>query len=353
MPKIILLLFLVPISVLGVSKKGRYTKTKTINKNFNVSENAMLTITNKYGNIILQSWDKNTIEITITIKTNGNNEEDTKNRLKDISVQFSADNNHVNALTKIAKKRSSWFSGWKNNGVSIEIIYNVKFPINNKLLLNNDYGNISINKAKGNTTIYLDYGELNIGELLSPNNYINTDYVKNATIDYIKKGKINADYSSFEITQAEKITLNADYSSAIINNIQHLNYNCDYGNLKINNINTIIGNGDYNKANIKNITEKGIFNTDYGSLNLETTKTFGKIDLETTYTRVKIKTDQNTPFNIEANLNYSGFKYDEDEFTFNKEIIKSSKKYYLGYYKSKNTKSKININSSYGSITLY
>lgn len=351
--KILLLLFLLPTITLGTNKKGRYTKTKTINKSFNVNENTMLSIANKYGNIVLESWNKNTIEITVTIKTNGDDKENTNNRLKDISVQFSAKKNQVKAITKIAKRKSSWLSGWRNhNRVGIEVMYHVKFPVTNKLLLNNDYGNITINEVKGSTTIHLDYGEFNIGKLLSSNNYINTNYVKNATIDYVKNAEITADYSSLEIGEAERIKLNTDYSNITINSTQHLEYNCDYGKLKVNSVNTIIGNSAYNRANVKNITEKGVFNTDYGNLDLEVDKTFNKIDLKTTYVRIKIKTNK-TPFKIEANLNYSNFKYNESDFFFNKEIIKHSKKYYLGYYKSKNTNNQITINSSYGGIAFY
>lgn len=354
MPKILLLLLLVPITFFGFPKKGKYTKTKTINKSFKVNKNATLEIVNKYGNIILQSWDKNSVEITVIIKTNGNDENKTESRLNDISIQFNANYNYVNAITKIKKQRNSWFSGWtRSNNVNVQITYQIKMPVTNHLKLVNDYGNIIINKTKGDTDIDLDYGELNIGELLSTSNYINMDYAKNSNIDYIKEGEIDVDYTSLEVGESEKINLNTDYSNISFNSIKHLNYDCDYGSLKVNHTNVIIGDSDYNRASIKNIIEKGVFSTDYGNLNLETTKTFSTIELETTYTRVKIKTDQNTPFNIEANLNYSGFKYDEDEFTFNKEIIKSSNKYYLGYHKSKNTNSKINIDSSYGSITLY
>ena len=37
----------------------------------------------------------------------------------------------------------------------------------------------------------------------------------------------------------------------------------------------------------------------------------------------------------------------------NKEIIKTSSKYYEGYYNSDNTTSNITIKSSYGTITFY
>ena len=73
----ITLLLLFPIAVIANNGelKGKYTKEKTLNKEFSVSPNAMLKISNDYGNLDVTSWDQNRIVMQISIKVSGNNEE--------------------------------------------------------------------------------------------------------------------------------------------------------------------------------------------------------------------------------------------------------------------------------------
>ena len=51
MYKLLLILFLIPLAITATDKKGKYTKSKTINKEFKVTKNATLNVNNKFGNI--------------------------------------------------------------------------------------------------------------------------------------------------------------------------------------------------------------------------------------------------------------------------------------------------------------
>ena len=50
--KLLIIFFLIPIVAMGSNEKGKYTKTKTINEEFNVNSDATLHVKNKYGNIV-------------------------------------------------------------------------------------------------------------------------------------------------------------------------------------------------------------------------------------------------------------------------------------------------------------
>jgi hypothetical protein len=351
MYKIILILFLIPLTITATNKKGKYTKTKTINKEFKVSENATLNVNNKYGNIVITNWDKNQIEIEVTITTNGDNEDKVKKRLEQITVEFNANSSNVSAKTYIEKKSSSWNLWGNKNNVNMQINYLIKMPITNNVDLSNDYGAISIDKLEGSVKIDCDYGKLTIGELMNSNNKIELDYTNKSTIEFMKDGEIDADYSRLHIEKSGRVELNSDYSHLSFGEIESLDYDCDYGDLKIENAGSISGNSDYMHTSVNKLSGTGNFDSDYGSIKInELGENFKNIIVESSYAHIKFGLQPSTSFNISASLSYGKLKHD-DRFTFNKEIKKSSSKYYEGYYNTSNSTNNITIKSSYGSVS--
>ncbi|NOR26918.1 MAG: hypothetical protein GQ540_00140 [Lutibacter sp.] len=349
--KIVLIIFLIPLTITATDKKGKYTKSKTINKEYKVSKDATLNVNNKYGNITIASWNENKIVIDITITTNGNDEDKVEKRLKQIDVEFEASSSNVSAKTIIEKNSSNWNLWGKNNNVNMQIDYIIKIPVTNNVDLNNDYGAISLDKLEGTSKINCDYGKLTIGELLNANNHINIDYTNKSTIDFMKDGEINADYSTLHVEKSGKIKLNADYSHISFGKLESLNYNCDYGDLKIENCESLIGNSDYMHTTVGKLREMGDLNADYGSIKIKELDTnFKSIKLTSSYTNVKFGVSSSASFNITASINYGEFKFDEG-FTFTKEIKKSTSKKYEGYFNSSNSNSSIILKTSYGNVT--
>ncbi len=351
MYKLLLALFLIPLCISASDFKGKYTKTKTINKEFNVSQSATLKVLNKYGNIDIVTWSENKIVMDITITTNGNDEEKVEKRLEQIDVVFDASSSNVSAKTIIEKNAKSWNIWGKKNNVSIEINYKIKMPVTKNVDLSMDYGGISLDKLEGSAKSDCDYGRLSIGELLNTDNNINVDYTKVSNIEFMKEGSINADYSTIHLEKAGRIKLNADYSHLSFGMISDLEYNCDYGSLKIADAGNLNGSSDYMDATIGTLRGTGAFNLDYGSLKIKVLDSdFKSLKIESTYAHNKIGISSNNSFNVNANLNYASFKYG-DGFTFTKEIKKSTKKEYEGYYGSANSSKNITIISKYGSVS--
>ena len=351
MYKLLLILFLIPLAITATDKKGKYTKSKTINKEFKVTKNATLNVNNKFGNIDIITWNENKIVIDVTITTSGNDESNIEKRLEQIDVNFNSSSTNVSAKTIIEKNTSSWSFWGKKSNVSMQINYIIKMPVTNNVDLNNDYGSISLDKLEGNAKIDCDYGKLNIGELWNSDNKITIDYTNKSTIEFMEGGEIDADYSTLHVEKAVRTKLNADYSHISFGKLTSLDYDCDYGSLKIESIKNLKGNSDYMNITVGKLSETGDFDIDYGSFKINSlAEGFRSLKLESSYTRVKLGVSPNVSFNINASLSYCSFRYD-DGFTFNKEIKKSSSKYYEGYYNSPNSTNNITIKSSYGNVS--
>lgn len=354
--KIFLVFLIVPMAVFASENpkfKGKFTKTKTLNKEYTVNANASLLVDNSYGNVDIVTWNENRTVIEVVITTNGDDEGKVEDKLNKINVEFSGSASQVSAKTTFGDRKNSSWSWWgKNNNIKMEVNYVIKLPIGNSVDLNNDYGGISINELNGNARIDCDYGQLNLGQLNSKNNYLSFDYSKNSTIGYMKNGEINADYSSFVLEKVGDLELNADYTKSEVQQANRIDYNNDYGKMVVGSVKDLVGNGDYIPLRLGTLTGSLEVDTDYGSITIETvTSSAGDINIESEYAGIKIGYESGYSFDFMIELSYASLR-GEDGLEILKQSKSNSRKSYSGYNGTKGSGNNINISSQYGGVTL-
>ncbi len=350
----LLLLFPLLLAASDGNCYGKYSKEKTIKKEFSVDADAVLKVDNSYGNLNITSWNENRVVIEVHIKTAGNNEEKVLKKLNQISVDFEATNQLVSARTVFEKSRSNWGWNWgSNNDVHMQINYTIKVPIKNNVRLNNDYGSIILDRIDGHAKISCDYGRLEIGELRGRNNELNFDYTSKSTIEFMNSGTIKADYSDFTIEKAGDLIIKADYTNSTIRSMKNLDYSSDYGNITVESAENIQGNGSYITIKLGTVHGNVAINTDYGSVKIaKMAADAGNVKIHSDYTGIKIGYDPNYHFNFEINTSYAGVR-GIDDFELNISQVKNTSKYYKGYYGNETSPNFIDLSSDYGGITLY
>lgn len=318
-------------------------ETKIIDKSFTVNPNAELRINNKYGNINMTTWDKNTVEFHIEIKVDGANADRVKERIHSISVEFNANSNLVSAETIIKNIKNT-------NNINITIHYFVKLPKTNSVNLTNRYGNISLDALKGSSVINLDYGNLNLGNIQNPLNTWDLDYVTSANVDFVKSANITMDYSKLNVSKSEIINLSADYSDANIGQIEDLVSSMDYGNLFIENSGSVSNVAEYTNVKIGTVKTSFVSSMSYGSIAIGTVKKgFNKISIGADYSDVSIGMDSGAGYRLSGNFKYGGMKFPAN-VNMSRQIEKSVVKTYEG--KAGDGSGEILINMNYGSAKI-
>lgn len=349
---LIVFLLMLPGIVLGNNWNGKHTKEKTIKKEYTVNSNALLKVNNSYGNINVVTYSGTQVTIEVKIKTNGNDLEKVQKKLDEIDVEFSANSEQVSAKTIFNKENSkSWWNWGSNNNVNMEINYIIKLPITNKVDISNDYGSINLDKLEGRAVLSCDYGKITTKELMADYNYIAFDYTNNSYFEYIKSGKIVADYSGFTVAKAKSLEITADYTKSTVEVAEDVTYTCDYGSVNIGKANNVKGNGDYLTLRLGDIYKNVDIKADYGSIKIDNmTVNAGNVFIESDYVGITIGYSPSYHFNFDIDLEYASLR-EADGFEFNKKIIESTDKYYQGYYGNSNSGNNIKITSDYGSVT--
>lgn len=351
--KITLLFLLIPLITTANTDKKKHEKNKVIKKEFSVNKDAKVSLNNRYGNLNITTWDKNRVEIEVTITVKGDDLDAVEDKLSSIHVDFNANASYVEAETIFGDKKNSWSWWKKSKNMNYKINYVVKMPKTNSIDLDNDYGTIYLDEISGKANINCDYGKIIVGELLASNNRINLDYCATSTINYMKSGDLNIDYSKLNVNTSEKLRVNADYSTIKLEKTKSADFNCDYGSISIDDVEDINVNSDYVSVRLGIVRKNMDIDADYGSISVKNlAKDFENATINAQYTGVRIEVDSDAVFNFEIDLQYASFKRDNDKIEFYESNSKSTKKYYKGKYGKGNTGSTLKIKSQYGSVSI-
>jgi hypothetical protein len=331
--------------------------TKEFHKEYVAGTNTKLDISNRYGDVVIQSWDKDQVVIDVKVSVELPNKEKAEKLLSYIDVQFSKVENLISAKTVIDNKFN--FGIWSNNSRKFRIDYNVKMPVVTALTLANKYGNTDIDELHGLLSLDIQYGNLTAGKLtrgnVKPLSRLNLSYGK-ATIDETGWLDLTVRYvGKIEITKSQALLIDSKYSKLSLGETSSVVGESKYDNIRIESINNLILENGYTEVNIGVLTKKLNYNGSYGSFSIESVPSgFESIDIETHYMGVRLGIEESANYKLDAKVSYGGLKYNEDNFNKQRRIVENNSNEVSGIVgKEESPSSRVNITSSYGSVKLY
>jgi hypothetical protein len=233
-------------------------KEKTINKHYSVSSFDKLYIDNTYGEVHVNTWDKNEITVEVHIKVKAKNEASTQGLLDDIDIEDSRSSNKIMVNTSINKRHIT------NENTEMNIDYTVNMPLKNGLDIANKFGAVYLDDFEGPLNLKLEYGKLKTKKLSGPEKDINVKFggVDIASIEY---GNLDISYSKLTIDKAEKIDVKNSFEKTFINSVKELKINQRYGDLNIGSVDEISGKVEFAGMDIDKVTKSAEINLQYSS----------------------------------------------------------------------------------------
>jgi hypothetical protein len=328
--------------------------TKEFHKEYTAGTKT-LEISNRYGDVVIQSWDKDQIIIDVKVTVDMSNRERAQKFLDYIDVQFSESDNLISAKTIIDDKFN--FTGWGDSR-KFSIDYNIKMPVGTDLTLVNKYGNTDIDELHGLMSIDIRYGNITAGKLtrenIKPWNKLSLSYGK-GTIDETGWLDLTERYvGSLEITKSQAILLDSKYSRLSLGETSSMVGESKYDNIKIDNIKNLVLENGYTEVNIGELTKKLNYNGSYGSFSIDRIPNgFESIDVETRYMGVRLGIEESANYKLDAKVTYGGLRYNEDNFKNQRRIIENNSNEVSGTIgKEENPSSRVNVLASYGTVRL-
>lgn len=348
------MLFL-PMLVLPLMMAGQEV-TKDFHKEYTADANSVLNISNRYGQVIIDTWEQNQIVIDVKVTVEMPNRERAEKLLEYINVEFSEEGNNVSAKTVIDDKFN--FSGWGSNR-RFRIDYNVRMPLKASLTLANRYGNSEIDELQGRADMNIKYGNLNVGKLTrmdqKPLNKLSLSY-GDVIIDEAGWLDLYMRYvGKAEIDKCKAMLLDAKYSKLNINETSSVVGNFEYNSLKIENVNNLVLENHYAEIKVGSLQKKLEYDGSYGSFTVESIPAnFESLKIDSRYQGIKLGINNEANYNLDARVSYGGIEYDKNNFKNERRIIENTSQEIAGVVgKGENPQASVKIDASYGSVRLY
>ena len=341
----ILFFFIGTSVVLATNHNGKFTKQKTQQKTVIVNSDATLSVKNKYGNVMITTWDEDKISIDVVVTVSADSEKWVDQKLASITFDFNGSKSFYAAETLINSNDSY------GRNTSMEINYTIKIPKNGSVKLDNKYGNIIVRDLTGSSDITCKYGKITLGKLANLANTIKIDYCPNSTIESVNKADIQAKYSELSIQNYDYLNFNSSYTDVNLPNGKNLIYQSNYGKIILGKANNVDGKGNYLTIKINEILKNLNLTTNYSNLIVkDISENATTISIQAGYTTISVNHSPSYFYDFSISTKYSNFKSNNDLTFSNKNQTQNSNSY-KGFYK-KSGVNQLSISSNYGNIVL-
>ncbi len=330
--------------------------TKDFSKTFTLKPKMGVVLANRYGDVTIETWDKNDVVIDVKVTVELSSVERSEKLISLINIEFFESDTALGARTILDDKFSSVTRGSGTNRFSID--YTVKMPGKADLDISNRYGNINMADYPGRLTVDVRYGNFVALKLMrgneKPINAISISYGK-GTIEEANWLSVVARYTSgLSITRVQAMTLDSRYSKAIIDNAGSIVGVLKYDNLTIGEINNLSIEAGYTPIKVENLKKTLDLTTKYGSFSaLKVPAGFEDINIEAGYTGISLGIDPVAQYRLEVKTRYGSLSYCEDCMDILRRIEESNARELSAIAGSNpNPSASVKIESSYGSVRL-
>lgn len=328
--------------------------SKTVQKEFSISQNNSLEINNKYGDVHIQNWDQNSFKIVVKITVDVKDKKQADQLLEMLNIVFIQDGDHISATTKISEdfgKSHGWFG---SSGKKFSINYTVNMPKNNQLKVSNKYGSIFIDEMRGLVDIDLKYGDMNINKLTrgdeKPMNQINMAYAR-ANITECNWLKLQVSYSKIDIDRSKALVLVSKYSKGHLGRTSSLVGDNSYDNYQLSDLANVVIDGKYSNFQINSVAKKININIKYTDFKVNMVpKSFENIEVNNQYGKVTIGIEPGASYRLDGTAKYTNIDYPSDNARLNR--ISENTRLTVNGTIGNDPKASVKVNTEYGGVKL-
>ena len=293
------------VLLIPVFASAQFTDTKEINKYYKVSPETRIEISNKYGKIELNTWEKDSVTIKIKIKVEEKKLSKLEKSMEEIDFDFTSSEHFLIVRTKVGENRGllerellKFKESILQSDGNVEIDYVVWLPKTNSLKVENKFGDVFIDDYTGELEIDLSNGNLKSHDFKGKVDL--TLNFADATINEMNNGRIDCNYSELYIKQANSLRIISKSSTLEIIEINDLDADSRRDKYRIQLIDLLDAQGSFSNFRINELTDRLTLKADYGDLDIEKTSAdFSNFYIESKSADINLYFDSDTNFGFE------------------------------------------------------
>ncbi len=326
-----------------------FDDSKVLVKRYKATPETELEIINKHGEILFETWDKDSVVIEVSIKVTSDRLEQIQSLMNGVDVRFMNSTDFISATTLWNTSAGIKMDVTKLlGGQKINVSYKVFLPKSMEINVDNKFGDIVMDDFEGKVKVTLAHGRFvarNLNNLRKMEVYYSKVDIKSCKdADFILK------FSTLKLREAKKINIDGVSSDIKVDHVSSATIKALNGDIEIGNVGYLQLSSTMCTIEIEQLSKDLTGEIKLGSLLVEEVKAgFESITLEGLNTDIRLDFDENAGFSYSVDLEKGKlFKIPTNGNKLIKENVLGDFKQYEGTFKSGETsKIKIGAKSSY------
>jgi hypothetical protein len=334
------------------------SENRSFIKSFPLHENTRLEIINKYGDIHISSWEKDSVNIMAEIEAFAPDQSKLEKMIDGIEIKMTGSASLIRAETEFEREITVLIESFREITKKLiefeskmQINYFINVPDDVDILIRNQFGNISMENNTGTISVTLSNGNFKANSI-NRISELNLDFGE-AEIASVRSASINSTFAKIIINQSENIVLNSTSSKYELAKPGNIELESRRDKFFIGNIDAINGISYFSDYKINNLAGNTDLDLKYGSFDAETVNNdFESIVIRSSSTDITAGFDPSASFKFEIRHLNSFVVIPDENIKFNKETINEARKEYLltGIIGGKKPSGFLRINATRGNI---
>ena len=266
---------MMPMLLLCHISWGQETKlSKTIDRSFAFSDRPDIEITNKYGSIIIDTWQQNEVQLKIEILAYGKDETAAEKLMNKVEFDFKHTKDYLE-IESVFDRKKSFFRDLVNavGDYSASLLSKQKLQVNYELTIpesvssvsiENKFGDVHMDDVNGRVDLTVAHGDLRTNNL-EDFSRINVNYGK-VRIKTVNEAEVLLKGAELEVEFAGKLNLNTSSSDITIDEALVIDLESTNDKIQINSVRDLSGSANFTEISISHLAEMCRINQSYGSL---------------------------------------------------------------------------------------
>jgi len=270
-----------------------FENSRTLREAYRIASNVEVQVINKYGDIHLIPWEKDSVVFEIDFSVTSNKQAKADKIFDYIDFDFKATAYYVIAQTVFEGQNTIWSeiadvaSTIFSSGTSTRIDYTVYFPAGNDVRIENKFGNIYTTDHTGKVDINLSNGDMKAHTFSGPAR-LKIEF-GNVSIDEITNANISLGYAEFNLEKAGEINFETRSSKLYLNSCDKLHLDSKRDRYYIKSAAELTGDVFFSYLSLDKATSKINLKTNYGDFKLlDISETFLRMDFFSQYSDITL-----------------------------------------------------------------
>lgn len=334
------------------------SEARSFIKTVNVDKESTLDLNNKYGNIYITTWDKDTALIRAEVTAFAPSQSKLKKMFDGVTINMTDTKYMIRVQTEFTQNINMLFESFKgmtskliSYDSRVEINYYINIPEYINLKIDNRYGDLSMENITGSCSISVTNGSFKANSLGKGSSLTLT--FCDATINSVSSCKFNSSFSEIELEKAGIISVNSISSKYNIKNVVEIDMESRRDKFFLDYIDKLEGDSYFTDYKIKNLRKGMDLTTRYGSINTDKiAKGFESVNINSGNTDISLEFEEESSYDLDIRHINSFLVLPSKNIKTEKKSLNEEKKEFMTYgtVGKSPSSSKLKIDANRGNI---